>query len=117
MRDGPHKRKPNISMTQLHLTTKEAQVLQFLEQNSGRILSRDTLLKRVWGYADGVVSRTVDVHIQRLRRKLKGNLELKIHTIFGQGYVLELPGLHGESNAQPQQNKTRLQRVTRSADE
>jgi len=85
-------------MTQIRLTTKEAQVLQFLEQNPGRILSRNTLLKAVWGYADGVISRTVDVHIQRLRKKLKGNLELSIYTIFGQGYVLELPGQPGESD-------------------
>jgi len=76
-------------MLQVHLTTKEAQVLQFLEQNRGRILTRSILLKAVWGYADGVVSRTVDVHIQRLRKKLKGNPEIQIHTIAGQGYVLE----------------------------
>jgi DNA-binding response OmpR family regulator len=76
----------------VHLTTKEAQLLQFLAENPGRIFSRDSLLKMIWGYADGVTSRTVDVHIQRLRRKLKGNLVLKIHTIFGRGYVLEHPG-------------------------
>jgi len=74
------------------LTTKEAQLLQFLAENPGRIFSRDSLLKIVWGYADGVVSRTVDIHIQRLRRKLKGNLATEIHTIFGRGYVLEYPG-------------------------
>lgn len=76
----------------VHLTTKEAQLLQFLAENPGRIFSRDSLLKMIWGYADGVTSRTVDVHIQRLRRKLKGNLALKIHTILGRGYVLEHPG-------------------------
>jgi DNA-binding response OmpR family regulator len=46
----------------------------------------------IWGYADGVKSRTADVHIQRLRKKLKGNLAPTIHTIFGRGYVLEHPG-------------------------
>jgi DNA-binding response OmpR family regulator len=66
--------------------------LQLLAENPGRIFSRDSLLKMIWGYADGVISRTVDVHILRLRRKLKGNLALKIHTIFGRGYVLEQSG-------------------------
>lgn len=76
----------------VRLTTKEAQLLQFLAENPGRIFSRDSLLKIIWAYADGVTSRTVDVHIQRLRKKLKGNRVLKIHTIFGRGYVLEHPG-------------------------
>ena len=56
-------------MARVHLTTKEAQVLKLLAANPGRIFSRDTLLKMIWGYADGVISRTVDVHIQRLRKK------------------------------------------------
>ena len=78
-----------ISAVQVHLTTKEARLLQFLAENPGRIFSRDSLLKMIWGYADGVTSRTVDVHIQRLRKKLRGNRALTIHTIFGRGYVLE----------------------------
>jgi len=57
-------------MARVHLTAKEAQVLKLLAENPGRIFSRDTLLKMIWGYADGVISRTVDVHIQRLRKKL-----------------------------------------------
>ena len=82
----------NISRARVRLTTKEAQLLQLLAENPGRIFSRDSLLKMIWGYADGVTSRTVDVHIQRLRKKLKGNLEANVHTIFGRGYVLEQPG-------------------------
>ena len=82
----------------VHLTAKEAQLLQLFTENPGRIFSRESLLKMIWGYADGVTSRTVDVHIQRLRTKLKENRELKIHTIFGRGYVLEHPGkLDGQS--------------------
>ena len=79
-------------MAQIHFTTKEAQVLQLLAGNPGRIFSRDSLLKTIWGYADGVMSRTADVHIQRLRKKLKGNLALRIRTIVGRGYVLEYTG-------------------------
>jgi DNA-binding response OmpR family regulator len=85
----------NISVARVHLTTKEAQVLQLLTENPGRIFSRNTLLKMIWGYADGVISRTVDVHIQRLRKKLQGNLAPTIHTIFGRGYVLEHPSQPG----------------------
>jgi len=82
----------NISMVRMHLTTKEAQVLELLAGNPGRVFSRDSLLKMIWGYADGVISRTVEVHIQRLRKKLKGNLGMEIRTILGRGYVLEHPG-------------------------
>ncbi len=82
----------DTSGARLHLTTKEAEVLQLLAENPGRIFSRDSLLKMVWGYADGVVSRTVDIHVQRLRRKLKGHLAPTIHTVVGRGYVLEYPG-------------------------
>jgi two-component system response regulator VicR len=93
---GNHERtaetQANIFRGQVHLTTKEAELLRLLAENPGRIFSRDSLLKMIWGYADGVISRTVDVHILRLRRKLKGNLALKIHTIFGRGYVLEQSG-------------------------
>jgi DNA-binding response OmpR family regulator len=71
---------------------KEAQVLQLLAENPGRIFSRESLLKTIWGSADGVISRTADVHIQRLRKKLKGSLAMTIRTIVGQGYVLEHPG-------------------------
>jgi hypothetical protein len=48
--------------------------------------------RHTWGHADGVISRTADVHIQRLRKKLKGNVALRIRTIVGQGYVLEHAG-------------------------
>ena len=93
---GKHQRTTktpaDTSGARLHLTTKEAEVLRLLVENPGRIFSRDSLLKIIWGYADGVVSRTVDIHIQRLRRKLKGDLAPTIHTVFGRGYVLEYPG-------------------------
>lgn len=86
------KPQADIPITQIHLTTKEAQVLQLLAENPGRIFSRNSLLTMIWGYADGVISRTADVHIQRLRKKLKGNVALRIRTIVGQGYVLEHAG-------------------------
>ena len=54
----------------MHLTRKERDLLAFLRQNAGRCLSRDVLLRQVWGYREGVKSRTLDVHVQRLRKKL-----------------------------------------------
>jgi DNA-binding response OmpR family regulator len=69
------------------LTRKEARLLQTLKENPGTCLSRDYLLQTVWGYRQGVRTRTVDVHIQRLRRKLGAEGERNIKTIFRSGYI------------------------------
>ena len=67
------------------LTRKEKELLNVLMQNPGRCISRETLLKNVWHYAEGARTRTVDVHVQRLRRKL-GREALAIKTIVRLGY-------------------------------
>lgn len=67
------------------LTRKERELLSILMQNPGRCISRETLLKTVWNYADGARTRTVDVHVQRLRRKL-GAQAAAIKTIVRLGY-------------------------------
>lgn len=54
----------------IRLTRKEKALLEMLMENPGRCISRQTLLKSVWNYAEDARTRTVDVHIQRLRRKL-----------------------------------------------
>ncbi|MBI5086286.1 MAG: winged helix-turn-helix transcriptional regulator [Acidobacteria bacterium] len=69
----------------LRLTRKERELLSVLQQNPGRCISRDTLLRTVWKYADGARTRTVDVHVQRLRRKL-GRDAAAIKTIVRLGY-------------------------------
>jgi len=71
----------------IELTPKEFDLLQALLEAAGRVLSREHLLNRVWGYAraDEIESRTVDVHIRRLRAKLGGE-ERRIATIKGVGY-------------------------------
>ena len=74
------------SPQQTRLTRKERQLLEMLVQNPGRSVSRETLLSRVWGYGEGVKSRTVDVHIQRLRRKLPPETANSIKTIVRAGY-------------------------------
>lgn len=74
---------------ELHLTQKEKDLLRLLESNPGRCFSRPYLLKTVWGYADEAKTRTVDVHVSRLRKKLRNKKNLAIHSIVGQGYVLQ----------------------------
>lgn len=67
------------------LTAVEIKLLQFLFINRGRVQSREILLDRVWGYNAMVTTRTVDVHVKRLRQKL-GKGEYLIETVRGMGY-------------------------------
>ncbi len=69
----------------MDLTYKEFELLKFLAQHPGRVFSRDQLLSEVWGYDYFGGSRTVDVHIRRLRAKL-GDLEGLISTVRNVGY-------------------------------
>ncbi len=69
----------------LDLTFKEFALLKFLAQHPGRVFSRDQLLSEVWGYDYFGGTRTVDVHIRRLRAKL-GDLESLIGTVHNVGY-------------------------------
>ena len=77
----------------LLLTPKEFDLLQALLEAAGRVLSREFLLNRVWGYAraDEIESRTVDVHVRRLRAKL-GDAGNRIATVKSVGYRLETDG-------------------------
>ena len=68
----------------VELTGKEFDLLAYLLENVGIVLSRERLLDRVWGMAYPGGTRTVDVHVAQLRRKL-GRPEL-IRTIRGSGY-------------------------------
>ncbi|MBI4891939.1 MAG: winged helix-turn-helix domain-containing protein [Acidobacteria bacterium] len=67
------------------LTRKERELLNILMQNPGRCISRETLLTTVWKYSEGARTRTVDVHVQRLRRKL-GRDAAALKTIVRLGY-------------------------------
>ena len=67
------------------LPRKEFEILYFLANNPGRVYSRDSLLKEVWGPDVYVVDRTVDVHIRKIREKLVEHSDL-IETIKGVGY-------------------------------
>jgi two-component system alkaline phosphatase synthesis response regulator PhoP len=70
------------------LSTKEFQLLRYLLEHRGQILSREELLKDVWGYAMAPTTRTVDVHVAWLRQKLESNPKQPhyIVTVHGQGY-------------------------------
>lgn len=67
------------------LTYKEFELLEYLLENSGIVLTRDKLLDRVWGYSSDVETRTLDVHIRSLRQKLGPFGEL-VETVRGVGY-------------------------------
>jgi two-component system alkaline phosphatase synthesis response regulator PhoP len=68
------------------LTRKEYELLSLLVRNAGEIIPRDALLWKIWGYSAQIRTRTLDVHIRRLRKKLGGYSEQYIETIFGIGY-------------------------------
>ena len=74
----------------VRLTAKEFLLLQYLMQHRGRVLSRDLLLSDVWGYSYTGGTRTVDVHVRRLREKLP-YLASAIETIKQFGYKLVEP--------------------------
>jgi len=71
----------------LDLTPREFDLLAFFARHPGRVLSRDELLRKVWGYNYVGETRTVDVHVRRLRRKL-GDDERVIETVVSAGYKL-----------------------------
>jgi DNA-binding response OmpR family regulator len=73
------------------LTFKEFSLLKLLVQNPGRVLSRDKILDEVWGYHYYGESRTVDVHIRRIRQKLGEGADDYIDTVIGVGYRFKAP--------------------------
>jgi two-component system phosphate regulon response regulator PhoB len=70
----------------LTLTYKEYALIAFLVQRSGEIVPRQVLLSDLWGYGPDIRTRTLDVHIRRLRRKIGAHADRYIETIFGSGY-------------------------------
>jgi DNA-binding response OmpR family regulator len=69
----------------IRLTRREFELLRHLVENRNRVLSRDRLLERVWGYDRLIETRSVDVHVGRLRSKL-GAAGRQIETVVGLGY-------------------------------
>jgi DNA-binding response OmpR family regulator len=75
----------------LDLTFKEFELLKYLAQHPGRVFSREQLLQEVWGYDYFGGTRTVDVHVRRLRAKLGSEHEHLIGTVRNVGYRFVLP--------------------------
>jgi DNA-binding response OmpR family regulator len=74
-----------VDGTPVRLTRREFELLRYLVQNKNRVVSRDRLLERVWGYERFVETRSVDVHVGRLRTKLR-TAGRQIETVIGLGY-------------------------------
>jgi phosphate regulon transcriptional regulator PhoB len=75
---------------EIHLTPTEYRLLEYLLQRPGKVFSREQLLDKVWGLGYFGETRTVDVHVRRLRAKLGKDASL-IRTVTGVGYSAELP--------------------------
>ena len=69
---------------------KEFELLHYLASNKNKVFTRENLLCEVWGYDYPGDSRTVDVHIKRLREKLNGGMNWQIETVWGVGYKFEV---------------------------
>ena len=75
----------------LELTYKEFELLKYLAQHAGRVFTRAQLLQEVWGYDFFGGTRTVDVHVRRLRAKLGTEHEQMIGTVRNVGYKFVRP--------------------------
>lgn len=83
----------------LHLTTKEYKVLEYLLINKGKILTREQIFNRVWGFDSDAVSSIVDLYVHYLRKKLTTyRCENYIHTIRAIGYMLKEDKTYVEEN-------------------
>ena len=82
-----------IHARELHLSRKEFELLWTMASADGRVFRRTELIERVWGQGYFIDARTVDVHIARIRTKLKaGSADAPtIETVWGIGYRLKLP--------------------------
>ncbi len=77
----------------LELPPKEFELLHFLAQNANKVFTRDQLLNEIWGYEFFGDSRTVDVHIKRIREKIESDekpRKWQLKTVWGVGYKFEL---------------------------
>jgi len=71
--------------TEVRLTHKEFELFRYMVERAGRVLTRERLLERVWGYESDVETRSIDAHIRRLRLKL-GAARQHVETVVGIGY-------------------------------
>ena len=74
----------------IELPPKELELLSFLASSPNQVFTREQLLDHIWGYEYIGDTRTVDVHIKRLREKIKGNDKWALTTVWGIGYKFEV---------------------------
>jgi len=79
-------RQATLDGRALALTRKEFDILVELIRRRGRVLTRERLLEMVWGYDFPGETRTVDVHVRRLRQKLGAPVDSRLETVVGVGY-------------------------------
>ena len=72
------------------LAPKELELLHYMASSPNKVFTREQLMYEVWGYDYPGDSRTVDVHIKRLREKLKGGETWEVQTVWGVGYKFEV---------------------------
>jgi len=83
LRVDPSRRSAEIGGVAVHLTKKEFDLLWLLIRSGGRVVGRETILSRIWDHATDVETRTVDVHVRSLRKKLGADV---VETVVGVGY-------------------------------
>jgi two-component system, OmpR family, alkaline phosphatase synthesis response regulator PhoP len=86
----PARREVRLPSQTLNLRTQEFDLLLTLAEHRGRVLSREQILQYAWGFDFYGQTRTVDVHVAHLRKKLEGS-SVKIETVTGVGYKLVAP--------------------------
>ncbi|NTU56131.1 MAG: response regulator transcription factor [Anaerolineales bacterium] len=86
----PARREVRLSDSPLDLRTQEFDLLLALAEHRGLVLSREQILQKAWGFDFYGQTRTVDVHVAHLRKKMEGS-SVKIETVTGVGYKLTAP--------------------------
>ncbi|MBO4836303.1 MAG: response regulator transcription factor [Clostridia bacterium] len=91
----PLRHSVTVNETPIILTSREFQLLQYMMENTGIVLSRETLLSAVWGYDYMGETNVVDVYIRYLRQKIDEACDVKtLHTVRGVGYVMKAEDSH-----------------------
>lgn len=85
---NPNNGKVISDNSEVSLTSKEFSILKLLFENKGRIVTRDTIIRTLWGYDSDTDERIIDTHIKNLRKSLGPNAKL-IRTVRSRGFIME----------------------------
>jgi DNA-binding response OmpR family regulator len=77
----------------INLTDKECRILELLNNHFGELIARETLMQKIWINEGVITGRSLDMFVSKLRKKLRGDPELRIANVHGKGYKLEIPGI------------------------